>query len=137
MGITRGSAKLLLEESKRRAFEGSVLELGKMFVFFDQDVSAADPDPDRLWPQHACMPPDGALGQNVVELVEPLPHHLLPIGPAGLLEVDERVGVVGVAGDIDVSEADGDVVVEAERRLGSVHGIVEVEVEARHGLPWG
>ncbi|MEM8931861.1 MAG: class I SAM-dependent methyltransferase [Acidobacteriota bacterium] len=37
MGITRGSARLLLEESKRRPFEGSALELGKMFVFFDQD----------------------------------------------------------------------------------------------------
>lgn len=37
MGITRGSARLLLEEAKRRPFTGSVLELGKMFVFFDRD----------------------------------------------------------------------------------------------------
>ena len=37
MGITRGSARLLLDESKRRAFSGSVLQLGKMFVFFDRD----------------------------------------------------------------------------------------------------
>ncbi|MEM6794405.1 MAG: class I SAM-dependent methyltransferase [Acidobacteriota bacterium] len=37
MGITRGSTRLLLEEGRRRAFEGSVLQLGKMFVFLTED----------------------------------------------------------------------------------------------------
>lgn len=37
MGITRGSARLLLEEKKRRPFGGSLLELGKMFIFFSDD----------------------------------------------------------------------------------------------------
>lgn len=36
MGITRGTARLLLEEAKRRPFSGAVLELGKMSVFFDE-----------------------------------------------------------------------------------------------------
>ncbi|MEO1085142.1 MAG: class I SAM-dependent methyltransferase [Acidobacteriota bacterium] len=35
MGITRGSTRLLLDEHKRRPFSGSLLELGKMFVFMD------------------------------------------------------------------------------------------------------
>lgn len=37
MGIPRGSARLLLDEAQRRPFSGSVLELGKMFVFFGPD----------------------------------------------------------------------------------------------------
>lgn len=36
MGITRGSARLLLDEAKRKPFAGAVVELGKMFVFFSQ-----------------------------------------------------------------------------------------------------
>ncbi|MEM1180365.1 MAG: class I SAM-dependent methyltransferase [Acidobacteriota bacterium] len=40
MGITRGTTRLLLEESKRKPFGGSLLELGKMFVFLgDKDLS--------------------------------------------------------------------------------------------------
>lgn len=34
MGILRGTARLLLDEHRRRPFSGSLLELGKMFVFF-------------------------------------------------------------------------------------------------------
>ena len=34
MGVLRGTARLLLDEHKRRPFSGSLLELGKMFIFF-------------------------------------------------------------------------------------------------------
>lgn len=37
MGILRGTARLLLEEHRRRPFGGSVLQLGKSFVFFGPD----------------------------------------------------------------------------------------------------
>ncbi|MCG8459298.1 MAG: class I SAM-dependent methyltransferase [Holophagales bacterium] len=37
MAITRATARLLLEELKRRPFEGSVLQLGRMVVFFRED----------------------------------------------------------------------------------------------------
>lgn len=37
MGIVRGSARLMLDEARRRPFSGSVLELGRMAVFFRHD----------------------------------------------------------------------------------------------------
>ncbi|RMH23065.1 MAG: class I SAM-dependent methyltransferase [Acidobacteria bacterium] len=40
MGIPRGSARLLLEEARRRPFRGALLELGKMQVFFGADELA-------------------------------------------------------------------------------------------------
>jgi SAM-dependent methyltransferase len=40
VGILRGSARLLLDEARRRPFEGAVLELGKMFVFFTRQELA-------------------------------------------------------------------------------------------------
>src|SRR5690554_2601020 len=40
MGIPRGTARLLLEEARRRPFSGRVLELGRMSVFFsDADLA--------------------------------------------------------------------------------------------------
>jgi len=40
MGIPRGTARLLLDEAKRRPFSGRVLELGRMSVFFGDDELA-------------------------------------------------------------------------------------------------
>jgi SAM-dependent methyltransferase len=37
MGITRGGARLLLEESKKRQFSGSVLQLGRQDIYFSMD----------------------------------------------------------------------------------------------------
>ena len=40
MGIPRGTARLLLDEARRRPFAGRVLELGRMSVFFRDDELA-------------------------------------------------------------------------------------------------
>ena len=40
MGIPRGTARLLLDEAARRAFEGTVLELGRMTVYVTADELA-------------------------------------------------------------------------------------------------
>lgn len=70
MGITRGSARLLLEESKRRPFGGSVMQMGKMFIFLDEQelstyarkhsvrlASGVDfqPSHDPILAAHGCM----------------------------------------------------------------------------------
>ena len=61
------------------------------------------------------MPSDSALGQYVVEFFErSLPHHLGPVRPSGLFEVDERLGMVRMSANVDIAEAHCNGVTESE-----------------------
>jgi len=59
------------------------------------------------------VPTDGGVCEDVIAGARHgAPHHILPIGGASLLEVDERMRMVGVATDVDVLEAHVDGVLE-------------------------
>src|SRR5690606_39211114 len=55
---------------------------------------------------------------RVIDVLEPgSADDLAPVGGAGLLEIDQRQGVMGVGHGVDVAEPDVDLVAKAERRF--------------------